>query len=99
LENDKVTREENNAQVKSREEIKKQRKEEEKQENKSPRQRRIRIRLIPIWLRLVMVIILLALSAVIGVVVGYGVIGDGNPQDAFQKSTWEHIIELVNKEK
>jgi hypothetical protein len=31
--------------------------------------------------------------------VGYGVIGDGKPMNVFEKETWTHIIDLVEKEK
>lgn len=90
----------NNTQEKSRTSLRKARTEEEtKLNNKQPKRRdKIRIRLIPIWLRLVLIAILLALSAISGVVVGYGVIGDGKVSDAFKKSTWVHIIDLVEKD-
>ncbi|MFK4998768.1 DNA-directed RNA polymerase subunit beta [Bacillus sp. N9] len=46
---------------------------------------------------MVVVVILIALSLATGLMVGYGVIGDGNPTDVFHKSTWTHIIDLVIK--
>lgn len=83
---------------KSREEVRKQRKGELSQEKKTTEKgQRIRLRLIPIWVRLIMIAVLIALSAVAGVLVGYGVIGDGKPEDAFKKSTWQHIVDLVEK--
>ncbi|MGJ7920779.1 DNA-directed RNA polymerase subunit beta [Neobacillus sp. LXY-4] len=60
---------------------------------------RIRIRLIPIWLRLVIIILLLSFSLMSGMMVGYGVIGDGKPFDALKQSTWTHIVDIINKEK
>ncbi|MEW9500819.1 DNA-directed RNA polymerase subunit beta [Jeotgalibacillus marinus] len=30
--------------------------------------------------------------------VGYGVIGDGDPQDVLKKETWTHILDLVMKD-
>lgn len=60
---------------------------------------RIRIRLIPIWLRLVIIILLLSFSLMSGMMVGYGVIGDGKPMDALKQSTWTHIVDIINKEK
>ncbi|MFS0821392.1 DNA-directed RNA polymerase subunit beta [Bacillus sp. 1P02SD] len=95
-----MTSELNNTQVKSREEIRKAR-DEEKKTNKEPKKKRegkLRIRLIPIWIRLLLVVVLFAASVMIGVVVGYGVIGDGNPSDALKKETWQHIVDLVNKD-
>ncbi|MEK3888491.1 DNA-directed RNA polymerase subunit beta [Bacillus sp. FSL K6-3431] len=61
--------------------------------------KRIRIRLIPIWLRVFLIIILTVLSLVAGIMVGYGVLGDGKPKDALQKTTWTHIIDLVTEKK
>ncbi|MEH7383295.1 DNA-directed RNA polymerase subunit beta [Bacillus sp. JJ1533] len=95
-----MTSELNNTQVKSREEIRKAR-DEEKNTGKEPKKKRegkLRIRLIPIWIRLLLVVVLFAASVMIGVVVGYGVIGDGDPGDALKKETWQHIIDLVNKD-
>ncbi|MFT4416395.1 DNA-directed RNA polymerase subunit beta [Fredinandcohnia humi] len=95
-----MTGELNNTQVKSRAELRKSREEEKNTEQKPKRVRgrRVRIRLIPIWLRLIIVAILLAASTLLGVVVGYGVIGDGDPSDALKKSTWQHIVDLVTKD-
>ncbi|THE09695.1 DNA-directed RNA polymerase subunit beta [Bacillus timonensis] len=95
-----MTSELNNTQVKSREEFRKTR-DEEKNTEKEPKKKRegkLRIRLIPIWIRLLLVVVLFAASVMIGVVVGYGVIGDGNPSDALKKETWQHIVDLVNKD-
>ncbi|MEK0286904.1 DNA-directed RNA polymerase subunit beta [Caldifermentibacillus hisashii] len=67
--------------------------EEEKVEKK---EKRLRTRLIPIWLRLIIVLFLILLLFFIGAMIGYGVIGDGKPTDVFKKSTWTHILEIVN---
>ncbi|MCC3356186.1 DNA-directed RNA polymerase subunit beta [Bacillus sp. REN16] len=95
-----MTSELNNTQVKSREEFRKARDEEKntEKEPKKKRERKIRIRLIPIWIRLLLVVVLFAASVIIGVVVGYGVIGNGDPGDALKKETWQHIVDLVNKD-
>lgn len=96
-----MTSELNNTQVKSRADFKKTREEEEQNTEKKPKRKRkekIRLRLIPIWVRLLLVAILLAGSVVLGVVVGYGIIGDGEPSDALKKSTWQHIVDLVQKD-
>lgn len=83
---------------KTREEFKADREQEEKENSQPGRRKRIRIRLIPIWLRLVIIAVLVAGSALLGVIVGYSVIGDGEAKDALKKSTWQHIIDLVEKE-
>jgi len=58
---------------------------------------KIRVRLIPIWLRLIVVAVLLALSIIIGAVIGYSVLGNGKAVDTFNNETWTHIFDLVNK--
>ncbi|MCG3084817.1 MULTISPECIES: DNA-directed RNA polymerase subunit beta [unclassified Anoxybacillus] len=69
---------------------------EEKQQKRSLR--RPRRRLVPIWLRLVIVFVLVLLSGMIGAMVGYGVLGDGNPFEALKPSTWQHIVDLIEKQ-
>jgi DNA-directed RNA polymerase subunit beta len=83
----------------SREEAKKVKKAKEEQEAGEQKSKiRIRIRLIPIWLRVLLVLILMAVSTIVGLMIGYGVIGSGNPFDVLDRSTWQHIIDLVEKE-
>ncbi|WP_085994068.1 DNA-directed RNA polymerase subunit beta [Oceanobacillus senegalensis] len=65
---------------------------EEKRKNKRPRRR-----VFPIWLRIIMVIILAAMALVAGLMIGYGVVGDGNPIDILKEETWQHIINIVTK--
>lgn len=71
--------------------------EKEKRQKRSPK--KIKVRLIPIWLRTIIVILSFFICLITGVIVGYSVFGDGKPQDALKKSTWTHIIDLVNKER
>lgn len=95
--NSQVTTDNNRPQEKTGEEVRKQRHEEENTRHKSKQTRLIRIRIIPIWLRLFIIAALIVISAIAGVVIGYGVIGNGEPEDALKKSTWQHIIDLVEK--
>ncbi len=81
----------NNSEAVTREEIKKEKKTREKK-------KRIRVRLIPIWLRIIIVLILLAASIILGAMFGYAVMGGGEAKDIFEKSTWTHILDLVEKE-
>ena len=74
------------------------RKETKAKEQQTASKKRIRIRILPIWFRLLLVIVLIAGCAAGGAMVGYGVIGGGQPSDVFEKSTWTHIIDLVNKD-
>ncbi|WP_456277476.1 DNA-directed RNA polymerase subunit beta [Bacillus sp. AK128] len=86
-----------NVEGKTREDVKKNKKQrKEKAEKDKPV--KIRIRLFPIWLRLLIIVILIGLSLLAGLAVGYGVIGTGEVNDAFKESTWTHIIDLVKKQ-
>ncbi|MHA6259010.1 DNA-directed RNA polymerase subunit beta [Sporosarcina sp. CAU 1771] len=69
-----------------------------KSENKEAGVKRtfwVQIRMIPIWLRVVLVALLLAGAIALGVTVGYGYLGDGNPADALKKDTWIHILDII----
>lgn len=55
----------------------------------------VQIRLFPIWLRIILVIAILAIALVLGVMVGFGVIGDGKAADALKWETWQHIIDIM----
>lgn len=59
------------------------------------RKKKPRIRLIPIWLRLIIIPILMAVFALLGAMLGYGVIGEGNPKDALKVETWTHIYDII----
>ena len=82
----------NNQEAITREEVKKEKKQTRE------KKKRIRVRLIPIWLRIIIVILLLAASISLGAMFGYAVMGGGKAKDVFEKSTWTHIIDLVNGE-
>ena len=83
----------NQREAATREQVKKEKKKELREKPK-----RVRVRLIPIWLRIIIVIALFALSIVLGAAFGYGVMGGGEAKDIFEKSTWTHIVDLINKE-
>lgn len=66
---------------------------------KKKRKKKYRTRKFPITLRIIVVLILIVISLLVGLIVGYGFIGDGEPLDALKIETYEHIIDIVNKEK
>lgn len=70
---------------------------EEQRPSRTKRKRKVRVRLLPIWLRIVLVFVLSILALSLGLMFGYGVIGDGNPFDVFKRDTWQHIIDIVTK--
>lgn len=54
----------------------------------------VQIRMFPIWLRIILCIILLVGAAAAGLMVGYGVLGDGAPKDALKWETYQHILDI-----
>ncbi|WP_033540897.1 DNA-directed RNA polymerase subunit beta [Planococcus sp. CAU13] len=59
----------------------------------------VQIRMFPIWLRIILVIVLIVLAAALGAMVGYGVLGDGEPRDVLKWETWQHIIDIISGKK
>ncbi|HSI68194.1 MAG TPA: DNA-directed RNA polymerase subunit beta [Planococcus sp. (in: firmicutes)] len=56
----------------------------------------VQVRLFPIWLRILLVLAVIVVAAMLGVMVGYGIIGDGEPKDALRWSTWRHIWDIMS---
>lgn len=69
-----------------------------KKDQKQKKEKKQRIRKFPIWLRLITVFVLIIISLIVGLIVGYSVFGDGSAMDVFKISTWQHIFDIVNKE-
>lgn len=59
--------------------------------------RKARRRIFPIWLRLIVISLLCVVALVGGLMVGYGILGDGAAKDALKWETWQHIIDIVKK--
>lgn len=56
----------------------------------------VQIRLFPIWLRVIVVLLLIFAAAMVGLNVGYTVLGDGESQGIFKWSTWQHVLDIIN---
>ncbi|MCW1928872.1 DNA-directed RNA polymerase subunit beta [Bhargavaea beijingensis] len=56
----------------------------------------VQIRLIPIWLRILLFLLGVLIAAMLGVMFGYGVLGDGKASDALKPETWQHILKMIN---
>lgn len=48
-------------------------------------------------LKIVLVFFLVFLAFIIGAMIGYGVLGDGDPFAVFEKDTWVHIFSYFAK--
>lgn len=62
------------------------------------RKKRPRRRIFPIWLRIIFIAICCIVALAAGLMIGFGVIGDGVPSDALKRETWQHIIDFVTKD-
>ena len=81
---------------KARRKVKKRERDEKVTDDTAPKKVRwVQIRMIPILLRIILVIVLLAVVIIVGLRIGYGTIGDGNPSDVLKKETWLHIVDII----
>lgn len=74
----------------------KERKEEKKTIDETKKVSWVQMRILPIYVRVLLVILLLIVVTIIGLRIGYGYMGDGNPNDVLKKETWTHIIDIIN---
>ncbi|MRX73016.1 DNA-directed RNA polymerase subunit beta [Bacillus lacus] len=83
--------------LKTREEHKKIKSSERKgkKTRTKPVKESYKVRLIPIPVRVLLVLLGMAAAIVLGAIIGYGILGEGEPLDVFKRSTWQHIIDLV----
>ncbi|MBM7698857.1 DNA-directed RNA polymerase subunit beta [Kurthia huakuii] len=47
-------------------------------------------------LRIIIVVVLFLIVAIIGAMIGYGGIGNGNPVQVLNPATWSHIFDIMN---
>lgn len=54
----------------------------------------VQIRMFPIWLRILFVILLLVGAGMVGLMVGYGLLGEGELKNALKWETYQHMIDI-----
>ncbi|GAF15413.1 hypothetical protein JCM19045_4778 [Bacillus sp. JCM 19045] len=70
--------------------------EAEAKERENPPVKKQRIRLIPIWLRLIIITVLAGAALILGMVIGFGVVGDGeNMWDVLNPDLWYNLIDTI----
>lgn len=79
----------------SRMDKRKKQKEDNKTTNETKKVSWVQMRILPIYVRVILVTLLLIIVAIIGLRLGYGYMGDGNPSDVLKKETWTHIIDII----
>lgn len=55
-----------------------------------------KFRLFPIWLRIILVLLLVVIAGAAGLMIGFGVIGSGEPLNALKWETWQHMLDIIN---
>lgn len=90
--NKKTMKKGKSAEEKTKNKAKKDAKKERKR-NKKPRRR-----IFPIWLRIIVVFVLAVIALLAGLMIGFGVLGNGNATDALKIETWQYIVDFVKKE-
>lgn len=48
---------------------------------------------------IILVVILLVVSAILGLMLGYGVLGGGNPSHVFDHNLWTEVLNKLNPSK
>ena len=89
----RLSKENNTEETASTRQQQKKKRKQNKRSMKRPRRR-----VFPIWLRISVILLLAAAALIVGLMIGYGILGDGVPTDALKKETWQHIIDIVKKE-
>ena len=56
----------------------------------------VQIRMFPIWLRILIILGIFSGAAVMGLMFGFGVLGEGTPSDALKWETYQHIFDIKN---
>lgn len=53
-------------------------------------------RLLATGIKVIVFLVVILFVAIVGLMIGYGVIGDGNPVDALNWATWQHMLDIIN---
>ncbi|WP_010099240.1 DNA-directed RNA polymerase subunit beta [Ornithinibacillus scapharcae] len=96
---EEIRRRSANAELEQTETLKQTRRQQKKKQKEEKRKnRKPRLRIFPIWARIIVVSVLSVIALAVGLMIGYGGLGDGEPRDALKWETWQHIIDIVKKE-
>jgi|GEM_PF-4232987 len=66
-------------------------------ERKRRKKLKYRRRKFPIILRVLLILALFAASLVLGLMFGYGILGQQEAKEILEKDVWQHIIDIVKK--
>ncbi|WP_208590756.1 DNA-directed RNA polymerase subunit beta [Gracilibacillus suaedae] len=74
-----------------------QTKKEKRADKKKQKEKKYVRRIIPIWAKVLIIVVLSLFALMIGLIVGFSILGDGSPLDALKWETWQHIIDFVKE--
>ncbi|MDQ0160514.1 DNA-directed RNA polymerase subunit beta [Alkalibacillus salilacus] len=75
---------------------KSQRKAAKEEKKKNKKKRKGRVRYLPVWLRFLLVIILAIVATILGLMVGYGVVGEGDdPSSVLDPDLWQNMYDYI----
>ena len=58
--------------------------------------KKTKLRAFPLWLRVIVFIVVLVAVVLLGLWIGYSLLGGGDAADVFKLGTWEHILNIMN---
>jgi len=76
---------------------KSQTKEKSREKRRKKRKLKYRKRKFPIILRVIFILGLIGASLILGLMFGYGILGQEEAKEILEKDTWQHIIDIVKK--
>lgn len=71
---------------------------DEKSSQKTKKKIKYRKRMFPIILRVIFILLLFAGSIVLGLMFGYGILGQEEAKEVLDKSVWQHILDIMKAE-
>jgi len=71
---------------------------EQKNSQKPKKKIKYRKRMFPIILRVIFILLLFAGSLVLGLMFGYGILGQEEAKEVLDKSVWQHILNIMKAE-
>ncbi|SFM16123.1 DNA-directed RNA polymerase subunit beta [Gracilibacillus orientalis] len=69
-----------------------------KRANEKQKEKKYVRRLIPIWAKVLIIVLLSLFALMVGLIIGFSILGDGSPLDVLKWGTWQHIIDFVKEE-
>ncbi|MDX8047613.1 DNA-directed RNA polymerase subunit beta [Gracilibacillus sp. S3-1-1] len=73
-----------------------QAKKETRADNQEGKPKKYVRRLIPVWAKVLIVVVLSLFALMLGLIIGFSVLGDGDALDVLRLETWQHIWDFID---